>query len=82
MICFGSERLSLLWHHRLIAKELKNVIARTAKYSELHQHVAVGTRSLADHQKVKAGEINIVMIVISSMVEAAPCRVFISRKVA
>ena len=58
------------------------MIARTAKYSELHQHVDGGTRSRADHQKLKAGEINIVMIVISSMVEAAPCRVFISRKVA
>ena len=71
VICFAGERLSLLWNHGLKAKELKNVIARIAKYSEWHQHVFVGTRCLADHQKVKAGEVNIVMTAFSSKAEVA-----------
>ena len=73
--------MKLLWHRKLTAKELKNVVARTAKYPEFHQHVFVGTRCLADNEKVKAGDVNIVMTVISSRVEAVPCRVFIKRKV-
>ena len=73
--------MTLHWHRTLTAKELKNVVARIAKSPEFNQHVFVGTRCLADNEKVKAGEVNIVMTFISSRVEAVPCRVSVNRKV-
>ena len=57
------------------------MVARTAKYPELNQHVFVGTRCLTDGEEVKEGNINIVMTFTTPMVKAMPCRVSVNKKV-
>ena len=54
--------MTLHWHHTLTVKTLKNIIARTATSPELHQHVFVGARCLADDEAVEEGYINDVFV--------------------
>jgi hypothetical protein len=73
--------VTLQWRDTLSAKDLKNMVARTAKYPELNQHVFVGTRCLTGGEEVKEGNINIVMTFTTPMVKAMPCGVSVNKKV-